>query len=140
MINFLYQIGLSEFDLIILFGSPIMGLVGAFVHSFFIDINWAKSPKLKYTNKTRKEEKENLNISLKSKTERGYWIASRTILGTVVGFAIGLFFIGTLSPTVTALSKILLISLIGGFISHKILNYLNSNNILRILNKLDNVD
>lgn len=140
MIDFLYQIGLSKFDLIILFGSPLMGLTGAFAHSFFIDVDLDKSPKLEYSTKIKKEENIDCDISLKSKTERGYWIASRVILGTIVGFAIGLFFIGTLSSTITSISKILLISLIGGFVSHKILNYLNASNILKILKKLDNTE
>lgn len=131
MIDFLYQIGLSKFDSILLFGSPIMGLFGALAHSFSIDLDWNKSPQLEYTSK--KEKNASFSISEESKRERGFWIMSRIILGIIVGFAIGLFFIGTLNSTVTAMSKILLISLIAGFSSHKILFYLDSHRILKIL-------
>ena len=135
MFNILSQLGLSNYDIFVLIISPILGLIGAFTHAFYIDENWAKSPNLEYTEQTAKEEKKT-RLSTHSKNKRGYWISSRLILGFVVGFAIALFFIGTINETATAVSKISLIALIGGFSSHKILNYLNSGDVSKIVSIL----
>ena len=83
MFNILIELGLTSYDIFILMTAPILGLIGAFTHAFFVDENWAESPNLEYTEQTAKEEKKT-RISTHSKNKRGFWVTSRLILGFLV--------------------------------------------------------
>lgn len=121
----------SPYDLLLIYFCPVAGIIGGFAHAFLVDSDWSKIPPLEFTEKSKKEEKK-LRASTHSGNIRVAWVLGRLLLGGVVGLGVMLFFLGSVIGTIPASSKVLLISLIGGFSAPKILGHIDANIVAKI--------
>ena len=63
------------------------------------------------------------------------WLIGHLLLSSIVGLGISLFFLGTLSQTVPAISKIFLLCLVSGFGAPKLLGHIDNE----MIRKLENI-
>lgn len=131
VIDLLIRAGFTPYDILLVYFGPIAGAVGGFVHAFLVDHEWTKMPNLEFTDLPKKEQKKH-QPSWHSTNKRGIWLIGRLLLGGIVGLGICLFFLGSITQTVPAISKIFLICLIAGFGAPKLLGHIDEQLVKRL--------
>ena len=129
--DILIKAGFTPYDILMLYFGPILGAVGGFAHAFLVDFDWSKMPKLEYSDTPTKEQKKS-KPTWHSTNIRGIWLIGRLLLGYIAGLSIVLFFLGSLSPTMPAVSKIFLLCLIAGFGAPKVLGHIDTQLVKRL--------
>jgi hypothetical protein len=109
--NILSSLGLNAFDVALLFLCPVGGVIGSFAHAIMLSIHPEQPPN---------KEGEMYLASKELQEARGVWIGLRLILGGILGFVIGLYFIGSIQESASTVAKIMALSVLAGYAAPKI--------------------
>lgn len=83
MMEVLRELGFSNADLLILWACPLLGVIGAIVHTFTTDLDFSKTPKLKDYDPAIMDVDKDLEKMVIE--HRGLWIMSRLFIGAASG-------------------------------------------------------
>lgn len=104
-------IGFTGYDLALLIACTFGGVVGSFAQAIVATINPDGPPR---------KEGELRIASTELQQARGAWMIMRFMLGAVLGFVFGLYFVGTLHETAATFAKVWALSFIVGYAAPKI--------------------
>lgn len=104
-------IGFTGYDLALLIACTFGGVVGSFAQAIVATINPDGPPR---------KEGELKIASAELQQARGAWMVMRFMLGAVLGFVFGLYFVGTLQETSATFAKVWALSFIVGYAAPKI--------------------
>lgn len=103
---FNFNLGLSNYDIALIYLCPIGAVIGSFAHGIVESIHLDGPPK---------EEGEYVSASKELAKFRGRWLYLRMLLGGILGLVLGLYFIGAIQETPATLSKIIALSILVGY-------------------------
>jgi len=98
-------LGFSSYDVALLILCPIGAVIGSFAFAITETIS----------HKPPKKEEDYTFASEHVSKARGSWLGLRLILGAILGFVLGLYFVGSIQETATTLAKIMALSILAGF-------------------------
>ncbi len=111
LIEFLTDLGFKKYDLALLLFCPAGALLGSFAHAMLTSMNPDQPPR---------DERRVRVASPRLAAARGSWLVFRLSLGAILGLVIALYFIGALQENLTALAKIIALSILLGYGAPKI--------------------
>jgi len=111
MVALLTGLGFSSFDIVLIVICPIGGLIGSLAHAIHLSINPINPPS---------EEGKNYIASKELQEARGIWLSLRLMLGAILGFVIGLYFVGTIQESASTITKIMALAIVAGYAAPKI--------------------
>ena len=108
---FFENLGLTSYDVALLIGCPIGGVVGSMAHAIVKTIDLDGPP----------NREDGMRLASKELQElRGIWLHLRLTLGGILGLVLGLYFIGAIQPTSGTIAKIIALSIIAGYAAPKV--------------------
>lgn len=108
---FFESLGLTSHDIALLLGCPIGGVVGSLAQAIVKTIDLKGPP--------RKES--DMRLASKELRElRGIWLHLRLTLGGILGFVLGLYFVGAMQPIASTAAKVIALSIIAGYAAPKV--------------------
>ena len=105
------NIGFTGYDTALLAACTLGGFVGSFAQAIVATISPDGPPR---------KEGEMKFASPELQKARGAWMAMRFMLGAILGFVFGLYFVGTLHETAATFAKVWALSFIVGYAAPKI--------------------
>lgn len=103
-------LGFSAYDLALIFFCPICAAVGSFAYAI-VDTLSEEMPR----------SEDDFKLATKRiATARGAWLGLRLILSAILGFVLGLYFVGAIQETPSTLAKILALAVLVGYAAPKI--------------------
>jgi hypothetical protein len=106
--DFLYDIGFSKQDIMLIILCPLSSMIGGLVHFLVLETDFSKMPGRAFLG-----QKEDVLGRVK-------WIIGRLIISSVLGLVIGLYFVGALVEGPTIVARIIAFSIFVGYAAHKV--------------------
>lgn len=107
----LLGLGLSNYDLALLFVCPIGAVLGGFAQAIVQTIDLNSPPRNESDLRWASPELQKL---------RGAWLGLRLTLGAILGVVIGLYFVGAIQENPATLAKITALSVLAGYAAPKV--------------------
>lgn len=105
------SLGFTFYDLVLLAACSFGGVVGSFAHGLVASISLDGPPNV--------EGVEHF-ASPKLQEARGAWLAMRLMLGAILGFVFGLYFVGMLNDSPSSFARVWALSFLVGYAAPKI--------------------
>lgn len=104
------DLGFSKYDIALLLLCPVGAVIGSFAFAITATIS----------DKPPTREHHFTFASNQLRAARGMWIVLRLMLGAILGFLLGLYFVGAIQETPSTLAKVVALSIIAGYAAPKI--------------------
>ena len=130
---------LSEQEMFLLHFCPLAGGLGGITHGLLVAFDWSKIPEFELTDQPKKEQKK-WNISRWSSNLRITWYWSRIMLGLIAGLVTFLFALGSITDTVSAAGKLLLLAFLAGLSAPSLFKDIESRFKKKALRELENTE
>ena len=102
----MFNLGLSSYDLALLYLCPAGAALGSFAYCIVDTIQTGNLPK---------KESDYTIVSDELAKMRGRWLGLRAILSAILGLVLGLYFIGVIQETPSTLFRIVALSIVLGY-------------------------
>ncbi|WP_124127675.1 hypothetical protein [Pseudomonas aeruginosa] len=122
------ELGFSNFDVLLPIACTIGAIFGSLTQTIIANYNLNSLPR---------KEGEMKSASLQLQEMRSAWLFLRLFVGGVLGFVVGLYFIGALQETPAVFAKIWALSFVVGYAVPKIWVVQERNLLNRIDSSLD---
>ncbi|HDR3028671.1 hypothetical protein [Pseudomonas aeruginosa] len=122
------ELGFSNFDVLLPIACTIGAIFGSLTQTIIANYNLNSLPR---------KEGEMKSASLQLQEMRSAWLFLRLFVGGVLGFVVGLYFIGALQETPAVFAKIWALSFVVGYAAPKIWVVQERNLLNRIDSSLD---
>ncbi|HCF6447685.1 TPA: hypothetical protein NII36_003769 [Pseudomonas aeruginosa] len=122
------ELGFSNFDVLLPIACTIGAIFGSLTQTIIANYNLNSLPR---------KEGEMKSASLQLQEMRSAWLFLRLFVGGVLGFVVGLYFIGALQETPAVFAKIWALSFVVGYAAPKIWVVQKRNLLNRIDSSLD---
>ncbi|EMX8722159.1 hypothetical protein AAH251_005822 [Pseudomonas aeruginosa] len=122
------ELGFSNFDVLLPIACTIGAIFGSLTQTIIANYNLNSLPR---------KEGEMKSASLQLQEMRSAWLFLRLFVGGVLGFVVGLYFIGALQETPAVVAKIWALSFVVGYAAPKIWVVQERNLLNRIDSSLD---
>lgn len=104
-------LGLSKYDIALLFFCPLGAVIGSFAHAIVETIDLKGPPT---------DETHMRLASRELQKMRSMWLGLRMMLGAILGLVIGLYFIGAIQETPSTIGKVIALSILFGYAAPKV--------------------
>ena len=108
---FFESLGITSHDIALLVGCPIGGVIGSLAQAIVKTIDLNSPPNSEGDMRLASKELREL---------RGLWLHLRLTLGGILGFVLGLYFVGALQPTSATIAKVIALAIIAGYAAPKV--------------------
>ncbi|HCU2082905.1 hypothetical protein [Pseudomonas aeruginosa] len=122
------ELGFSNFDVLLPIACTIGAIFGSLTQTIIANYNLNSLPR---------KEGEMKSASLQLQEMRSAWLFLRLFVGGILGFVVGLYFIGALQETPAVFAKIWALSFVVGYAAPKIWVVQERNLLNRIDSSLD---
>lgn len=105
-----FGLGFSSYDIALLIWCPVGSVIGSL--AYVIMVSLPSSPPTK--------EHHYARVSDHIREGRKTWIGLRFLLGGILGFLLGLYFVGAIQETPSTLAKVIALSIVAGYSAPRI--------------------